>query len=119
LTTSLIPNACHPGRSAGHAQTALRTYHLDLVGRGFRLDRSRRAARPAARAGNLGGVERTHDLLGQLRTSSSAACLPQHIEAQPLRRALNQRLRNLLILLLLLAGLAALDDFRNYLITAA
>ena len=55
----------------------------------------------------------------QLRTSSSAACLPQRIETQLLRRSHNMRRHKLLILLALRSWLAALDDVRNWLIREA
>jgi hypothetical protein len=54
-----------------------------------------------------------------LRKSSSAACSAQLIETQLLTRPQKIRRHKVLILLALLAWLAALDDFRNWLIREA
>jgi hypothetical protein len=55
----------------------------------------------------------------QLRTSSSAACASQVTEETRLGNASNVQPRKYLILLILLSWLAALDDFRNWLIREA
>ena len=55
----------------------------------------------------------------RLRTSSSAAQQLQRVASQPLRRCAAQRRLKWLILLILQAWLAALDDFRNWLVHTA